>query len=457
MITTAILHTLTIIITPSIHLPSPPAFYVTADHKVMMHEHIEYCECQLVSNILAQAKLVNTENWILKWKHDQSEEIRVRMGRPRALDFFELDNPIQKQICPVRPVPIITINQPPVLAPLDYTEADPYSLGAIIPRLRSNGMIYEVQDMFGPIHHLADVPPHSPSYHPELPNHSPHPSDYQPLNAMDVDDWNYRADHASPHQSQLTLRVPMTPSPPCTPCPPPHPQNPNPPSHPRKWKPEGGEHEWPPAGLADSEEVWPNPVDAIEQWGSRSNAPFPSPSPSNLWANCPPRYITTDDSHYHRKTKCWNCHKRGHLAHSCPTDRQPHKKRCATRRTPHTHNISSSLLSTPQQILAIPPLPWPAPITERAASEERRHRAYVEENIWKCKLKLDAARWAWIYWLEQGKRLAIPVDPSSSPLAPLYPDAAAWQQFLDQQVFETNWSHGKIGWGVEEGLGQTLA
>ncbi|KDQ52877.1 hypothetical protein JAAARDRAFT_197944 [Jaapia argillacea MUCL 33604] len=171
MITAAILHTLTVVITPSIHLPSPPAFHITTDNKVMMHEHIEYCKCWLVSNILAQAKLVNTENWILEQKHDQLEEIRVRMGCPCALDFFELDKPVQKQTHPI--------------------------LGAIIPRLRSNGMIYKVQDTFGPVHTPIKEPLHSPSYHPETPRHSPHPSDYQPLDAMDVD-WEHHTDSASP-------------------------------------------------------------------------------------------------------------------------------------------------------------------------------------------------------------------------------------------------------------------
>ncbi|KDQ50608.1 hypothetical protein JAAARDRAFT_199853 [Jaapia argillacea MUCL 33604] len=345
MITAAILHTLTVVITPSIHLPSPPAFYVTADNKVMMHEHIEYCERRLVSNILAQAKLVNTENWILEWKCDQSEEIRVRMGRPRALDFFELDNPVQKQIRLVLPIPIITINQPPVLAPLDYTKADPYSLGAIIPCLRSNRMIYDVQDTFGPVGAPLNDPPHSPSYHPETPQHSPHPSDYQPLDAMDVD-WDHHTNRASPPPipsnvsssddslpslhplSSTTSSEPINDTPP-PPSPsslgecPSHRIRYSTPSLTGKWKPEGGEHEWPPAGLADSEDVWPNPIDAIREWGSGSRTSFPSPLPTNLWANFPPCYITTDDPHYHRRTKCWNCHKQGHLACSCPDDCQP--------------------------------------------------------------------------------------------------------------------------------------
>ncbi|KDQ51455.1 hypothetical protein JAAARDRAFT_199104 [Jaapia argillacea MUCL 33604] len=444
MITAAILHTLTVVITPSIHLPSPPAFYVTADNKVMMHKHIEYCEHWLVSNILTQAKLVNTENWILEWKRDQSEEIRVCMGRPHTLDFFKLDNPIQKQIRPVLPVPIITINQPPVLAPLDYTEANPYSLGAIIPCLRSNGMIYKVQDMFSPVHHLADVPPCSPSYHPESPNHSPHPSDYQPLNAMDIN-WNHHTDHASPplvpidasssddslpslHPiSSTTSSEPETVAlPPMSPLSPGKcPSNRicySTPSLTGKWKPEGGEHEWPPAGLTDSEEIWPNPVDAIERQGSNSDVPFPSPSPSNLWANCPPHYLATNDSHYHRKTKCWNCHKCRHLAHWCPADCQP------------------SLYSQPlgkysrfHPYLGQPRLRSEPPARNSATAPTSR-RTYGNASL----------NWT-------------ALDPTSLPLVPLYPDAAAWQQFLDRQIFETNWSHGKVRWGLDEGLGQTLA
>ncbi|KDQ52135.1 hypothetical protein JAAARDRAFT_198546 [Jaapia argillacea MUCL 33604] len=96
--------------------------------KVMTHKDIKYCKCQLVSEILTKVHLVNTENWILKWKCNQPEEVQICMGCPCALNFFETNSHVQRQVCPILPVPIITINQPPVLAPLDYTEANPESL-----------------------------------------------------------------------------------------------------------------------------------------------------------------------------------------------------------------------------------------------------------------------------------------------------------------------------------------
>ncbi|KDQ53129.1 hypothetical protein JAAARDRAFT_197622 [Jaapia argillacea MUCL 33604] len=75
MVSEAILHTLSIVLTPSIHLPAPPTFYATANNQVMTHKDIKYCKCQL-------------------WKHNQQEEICICMGCP--LDFFELDSHIQK-------------------------------------------------------------------------------------------------------------------------------------------------------------------------------------------------------------------------------------------------------------------------------------------------------------------------------------------------------------------------
>ncbi|KDQ55057.1 hypothetical protein JAAARDRAFT_195938 [Jaapia argillacea MUCL 33604] len=261
---------------------------------------------------------------------------------------------------------------------------------------------------------------------------------------MDVD-WNHHTDHTSPpaiptdtssSDDSLPSLHPLsstTSSEPETATPPPAspsslgkcPSNRicySTPSLTRKWKPEGGEHKWPPAGLADSEDIWPNPVDAIEWWGHHTNAPFPSPSSSNLWANCPPHYITTDNSHYHRKTKCWNCHKQGHLARSCPADCQ--------------HPLYSRPLS--KYSWFHPYLGQPRsqnePLARNSATVPTSRRTYGNAS----------SGWT-------------APDPTSSPLTPLYPDATAWQQFLDQQIFKTNWSHGNVRWDSNKVLGQTSA
>ncbi|KDQ54719.1 hypothetical protein JAAARDRAFT_196136 [Jaapia argillacea MUCL 33604] len=323
MISEATLHTLSIIITPSIHLPTPPTFYVTTDHQIMKHEDIEYCEHQLVSKVLAEAHLVNTKNWILKWKSDQMMEYHICMGRPHALDFFKTNSHVQKQIRPILPIPIITTNHTPAITPLDFTKTSPFSLRPLIPIIRDNIKPYKSQfapilnnDIFSPAPLLEDNQPHpqSPSYHPSLPIHSPHPSDYQPLEDMEIDEWNSQVDYASlplvpdnatsstdPLPSlqpilsstsklgELPVDIPLPPTPSSmSECPGTHIQY-STPSLTTNWKPEGGEREWPPAGLADSEDIWPNPIHTIEQWRQNPNTPFPSPSQSlvDLWASCP--------------------------------------------------------------------------------------------------------------------------------------------------------------------------
>ncbi|KDQ52285.1 hypothetical protein JAAARDRAFT_198453 [Jaapia argillacea MUCL 33604] len=306
MISQAILHTLSVVLTPSIHLPAPPSFYVTANNQIMPHGDIEYCECQLVTKILTQARLVNTENWILEWNRGKQEDICVRMGGPQALDFFELDSHVQECVRPILPIPIITINQAPPIYNLDFTEACPKSLCPLLPIIQTK-LIPEIEDVFSPAPLLLEntqPEARSPSYHPSTPVHSPHPSDYHPLEDMEVDKWNGCADYASPplipiDASSSTDSLPSL-----------QPLSSttfnriqySTPSLTTNWKPEGGEHKWPPAGLANFKEIWPNPVNAIERWGSTLNAPFPSPSqsPVDLWITCPPRYITTNDSKCHR-------------------------------------------------------------------------------------------------------------------------------------------------------------
>ncbi|KDQ51492.1 hypothetical protein JAAARDRAFT_199139 [Jaapia argillacea MUCL 33604] len=164
MISQTVLHTLSIVLTPSIHLPAPPAFYVTADNQIMTHDDIEYCERQLVTKILMQAHLVNTENWIL--------------------------DHVQKCVRPILPVPIITINQAPPIYNLNYTEACPESLRPLLPIIQTK-LILETEDVFSPAPLLSEnTQPgaHSLSYHLSTPIHSPHPSDYQLLEDMEIDE-----------------------------------------------------------------------------------------------------------------------------------------------------------------------------------------------------------------------------------------------------------------------------
>ncbi|KDQ51907.1 hypothetical protein JAAARDRAFT_198776 [Jaapia argillacea MUCL 33604] len=180
--------------------PLAPAFYITTNHQVMTHDNIKWCECQLITKLLNKAHLVNTENWILKWNHNQQEEMHVHMGHPRALDFFKTDSHIQKWVHPILPIPIITINQAPILHRLDYSKACPKSLHPLLPIIQTNPA-QEVKGVFDshPLL-LEDTQPRacSPLYHPSTPVYSPHLSDYQPMKDMEVDKWNGHANYASP-------------------------------------------------------------------------------------------------------------------------------------------------------------------------------------------------------------------------------------------------------------------
>ncbi|KDQ52415.1 hypothetical protein JAAARDRAFT_198329 [Jaapia argillacea MUCL 33604] len=180
MISQAMLHTLSVVLTPSIHLPAPPSFYVTANNQVMTHNDIEYCERQLMAKILNNAHLVNPEHWILKWNCNQQEEIHVHMGCPQALDFFETDSPSKRG--------------------LDFSEAFPESLCPLLPIIQTKP-VPEAEEVFGAHPLLLEDAPSgacSLSYHLSTPIHSPHPSDYQPMADMEIDKWNSRTDCASP-------------------------------------------------------------------------------------------------------------------------------------------------------------------------------------------------------------------------------------------------------------------
>ncbi|KDQ55213.1 hypothetical protein JAAARDRAFT_196069 [Jaapia argillacea MUCL 33604] len=179
MISQAALHTLSVILTPSIHLPAPPSFYVTADNQPAW---------STLRTGFSSGNTTSKRTFVSAW------------AAPEPSTSSNLTATSRNASTPYSLFPSSPSNKPPPIYNLDYTEACPKSLCPLLPIIQAKPTS-ETKDVFGlaPLL-LENTQPRarSLSYHPSTPVHSPHPSDYQLLEDMEIDEWNGCADYASP-------------------------------------------------------------------------------------------------------------------------------------------------------------------------------------------------------------------------------------------------------------------